>query len=114
MGKPVKRGTLGHVFIVMTCPMRKPEPGVVDPPTCPMRKPDPSSVDPPTCPMRNLDPGSVDPRNMMPVLPQTPTKEQSIVLSKERETSSIPKAGENANWVYPSPQQFYHALLMKN
>lgn len=49
----------------------------------------------------------------MPVLPQTPAAAQTVDLSKERETSSIPKADEQGNWVYPSPQQFYHALLRR-
>jgi cytochrome c heme-lyase len=56
----------------------------------------------------------MDPRNMMPVLPQTPAEQQNVDLSKQRATSSIPKTGEECNWVYPSPQQFYHALLRKN
>mmetsp|Transcript_31055 Transcript_31055/g.89757 ORF Transcript_31055/g.89757 Transcript_31055/m.89757 type:complete len:225 (+) Transcript_31055:77-751(+) len=57
---------------------------------------------------------AVDPRNMMPVFPQTPAAAQSTGLSKERATSSIPMADEPRNWMYPSPQQFYHALLRKN
>jgi len=51
---------------------------------------------------------------MMPVMPQTPAAGQVCPLSKDREVSSIPKADEEANWVYPSPQQFYNALLRKN
>lgn len=57
---------------------------------------------------------AIDPRNMMPVFPQTPSAEQTLALSRDRETSSIPKADEHGNWVYPSPQQFYHALQRKN
>lgn len=56
----------------------------------------------------------LDKRNMMPVLPQTPAASQSIPLSKDRETSTIPKSDEPGNWVYPSPQQFYHALVRKD
>lgn len=66
------------------------------------------------CGAADGQPEVLDPRNMMPVLPQTPAAQQSMVLSKERAVSSIPKADEKANWVYPSPQQFYHALLRKN
>lgn len=33
-------------------------------------------------------------------------------LSTERETSSIPRT-ESANWVYPSPKQFFDALVRK-
>jgi cytochrome c heme-lyase len=50
---------------------------------------------------------------MMPVLPQTPVGDESIPLSRQREVSSIPKADEAGNWVYPSPQQFYHAILRR-
>lgn len=56
----------------------------------------------------------LDPRNMMPKLPQTPAADQTVPLSKQRETSTIPKGDEEGNWVYPSPQQFYHALKRKN
>ena len=50
----------------------------------------------------------------MPDLPQTAAPEQALNLSTVRETSSIPKTGSESKWVYPSPQQFYHALLRKN
>lgn len=56
----------------------------------------------------------LDKRNMMPVLPQTPAGNQQTALSTARETSSIPKSDEGGKWIYPSPQQFYHALLRKN
>jgi cytochrome c heme-lyase len=57
---------------------------------------------------------NVDPRNMMPELPQTKASNQQILLSTDREVSSIPKTGAAGNWEYPSPQQFYHALLRRN
>lgn len=50
----------------------------------------------------------------MPEMSQTAAADQKMELSKTRETSGIPKTGESSNWVYPSPQQFYHALLRKN
>mmetsp|Transcript_10443 Transcript_10443/g.19023 ORF Transcript_10443/g.19023 Transcript_10443/m.19023 type:complete len:193 (-) Transcript_10443:94-672(-) len=50
----------------------------------------------------------------MPVISQTPAETQQVELSKARATSSIPISGETGNWVYPSPQQFYNALLRKN
>lgn len=56
----------------------------------------------------------LNPRNMMPEMPQAPAPDQTIPLSKDREVSTIPKSGSDENWVYPSPQQFYHALLRKN
>merc|ERR550514_1761037 len=49
---------------------------------------------------------------MMPDFPQAQATGQKIALSKERESSTIPKTGgkEGEVWVYPSPQQFYHAM----
>lgn len=35
-------------------------------------------------------------------------------LPTDREISSIPRANTNSNWVYPSQQQFYNAMLRKN
>lgn len=35
-------------------------------------------------------------------------------LSSQREVSSIPRAGKDGNWIYPSQQQFYSAMLRKN
>ena len=52
---------------------------------------------------------------MMPTnLEQMRPGQEALNLSKEREKSSIPKTGSENTWVYPSPQQFYNALLRKN
>ena len=56
----------------------------------------------------------VNPRNMMPDIPQTASEGQTVELSRVRETSSIPKTGSEMKWEYPSPQQFYNALLRRN
>lgn len=56
----------------------------------------------------------VNPRNNMPDLPQSAAVSQKAPLSTTREVSSIPKTGETAHWEYPSPQQFFHALLRRN
>jgi len=48
----------------------------------------------------------------MPVLSQAPAPNQSIALPTERETSTIPR-NESGAWEYPSPQQFYNALVRK-
>lgn len=45
----------------------------------------------------------------LPSLPDVPK-----TLSAEREVSSIPRAGADGNWVYPSQQQFYSAMKRKN
>lgn len=52
--------------------------------------------------------------NQMPNLPNKPLGNARIVLETERKISSIPRAGYNENWVYPSPMQFYNALVLKN
>ena len=58
----------------------------------------------------------IDPTNQMPnVANQLPAPDQAIPLPTERITSTIPKAGtDDGNWVYPSPQMFWNALVRKN
>jgi cytochrome c heme-lyase len=69
----------------------------------------------------------VNPRNFMPELSQRPiSNQQKGALPTERTLSSIPKAAlddepapaaaqgkEDGLWVYPSPQQFFNAVLKK-
>ncbi|KAL1240733.1 Holocytochrome c-type synthase [Trichinella spiralis] len=57
---------------------------------CPMQKKSSSG-----CPMKSSAPN------------------QPLLLSTERELSSIPKAGSNENWMYPSAQMFWNAMLRK-
>jgi cytochrome c heme-lyase len=55
----------------------------------------------------------IDPTNQMPVTPnQLPWPGQQRLLSTERAMSSIPKGG-GGQWVFPSPQMFYNALMRK-
>jgi len=73
------------------------------------------------CPIQESSPSpssstsvTLDPRNMMPLDPkQTPAPDQPFPLPIDRQKSSIPKAGTEENWVYPSQQMFYNALLRK-
>lgn len=51
--------------------------------------------------------------NMMHAPNQMPSPGQPFPLSKERVTSGIPKAGSEENWVYPSEQMFWNAMLRK-
>ena len=67
-----------------------------------------------------IDHSSVDmnPLNQMPSLPQTPLDPhtQSAPLPTDRTMSSIPcraEDGKSQTWEYPSPQQFYNALVRK-
>lgn len=56
----------------------------------------------------------LNPRNMMPEISQAPSDFQQTALSTARQVSSIPKTGASAHWEYPSPQQFFNALLRRN
>ena len=57
----------------------------------------------------------LDSSNQMPVTPnQLPFPGQVKPLSTERAVSNIPKGGTaGANWVFPSSQMFYNALMRK-
>ncbi|AFZ79864.1 hypothetical protein BEWA_027130 [Theileria equi strain WA] len=74
----------------------------------PLEEPEGSHPDATFCPMlTNSD-------NQMPYLPNKPIGKAGISLETDRKTSSIPRAGYDENWVYPSPMQFYNALVLKN
>jgi cytochrome c heme-lyase len=71
-----------------------------------------SSSTPAQCPVQHDD-TPLNPRNQMPDLPQHAIyQNQAASLSTERITSSIPRDG-SSNWDYPSPQQFFNALVRK-
>lgn len=67
------------------------------------------------CPMRAaaITKGDIDPANMMPPPNQTPAPGQPFELSIKREESTIPRHGTEKNWVYPSEQMFWNAMLRK-
>jgi cytochrome c heme-lyase len=48
----------------------------------------------------------------MPTLSQNQAENQSMYLPTSREESTIPRE-EGEKWEYPSPQQFYNALVRK-
>jgi cytochrome c heme-lyase len=62
------------------------------------------------CPVQHTE--TLDPRNHLPVLTQERSPSQTTDLPTERTSSSIPRDG-TGNWEYPSPQQFYNALVRK-
>ncbi|KAI8773847.1 holocytochrome c-type synthase-like [Biomphalaria glabrata] len=64
------------------------------------------------CPM-SLGNDDVNRDNMMPPPNQRPAPDQPFELPIQRAVSSIPKAGSDENWVYPSPQMFWNAMLRK-
>lgn len=94
------------------------------PTECPMHQegtPAPQSY-PGECPMHQIESSGkggqtylsdIDPANMMPPPNQRPAPDQPFSLEKERVMSSIPKAGTDENWVYPSEQMFWNAMLRK-
>ncbi|VDM70753.1 unnamed protein product [Strongylus vulgaris] len=58
--------------------------------------------------------GSVNPMNNELEHPnQKPAPDQPFPLPLEREKSTIPRAGTNETWTYPSPQMFWNAMLKK-
>ena len=69
-----------------------------------------ASPPPAQCPVQHSE--TLDPRNHLPVLTQERSPSQTTDLPTERTTSSIPRDG-TGNWDYPSPQQFYNALVRK-
>ena len=58
---------------------------------------------------------ALNPLNYMPgdLSQSRESEHQTVDLPTERETSTIPRSGESGNWVYPSPQQMYNAMLRK-
>ncbi|XP_051556393.1 holocytochrome c-type synthase-like isoform X2 [Myxocyprinus asiaticus] len=70
------------------------------------------------CPMRAANGikttiSDINPANMMPPPNQQPSPGQPFPLSVAREESTIPRAGSEQNWVYPSEQMFWNAMLRK-
>nr|CDJ85193.1 Cytochrome c c1 haem-lyase domain containing protein [Haemonchus contortus] len=58
--------------------------------------------------------GAVSPLNNELEHPnQKPAPDQPFPLPLAREKSTIPKAGTNDTWTYPSPQMFWNAMLKK-
>lgn len=112
-----------------TCPPNDPSPSSLTSliPTsmsqCPIQHSEPlTSSASARCPVAHGS-DEINPLNQVPLsLSQTPATTQSMALSVERERSSIPCAtfseqdpssSASSNWVYPSPQQFYNALVRK-
>ena len=49
----------------------------------------------------------------MPPPNQIPAPDQPFALPQARQESKIPRAGSEKNWVYPSEQMFWNAMLRK-
>ncbi|KAF9499339.1 hypothetical protein BDN71DRAFT_1441937 [Pleurotus eryngii] len=65
---------------------------------------------PSQCPISHGD--ALNPLNQMPSLAQTRATDQTIDLPTSRTESSILRE-KGSRWEYPSPQQFYNALVRK-
>ncbi|GAB1605430.1 cytochrome c-type heme lyase-like [Argonauta hians] len=84
------------------------------PSECPMHNSDaPVPPTPSECPMNQSGGETIDPTNMMPPPNQRPAADQPFPLPLNREVSTIPKAGTDETWVYPSQQMFWNAMLRK-
>ena len=82
------------------------------PAQCPIKHDAPSAGDRPAqCPIDHKG-AEINPLNQMPTLSQAPAAHQTMDLPTAREESSIPR-DESSRWDYPSPQQFYNALVRK-
>lgn len=82
--------------------------------SCPYSGSDAASKQP--APFTESPAARLNPLNRMPFdLSQSRAESQTVHLPVDRSVSSIPKGheGEGGNWVYPSPQQMYNALLRK-
>ena len=116
-----------RIFIKLTimkprCPMHTATPSNTSSPpqhsfpstqnnSCPIMAPDAplTSTDKPLSPLSKLNP-----LNFMPSsISQSRARSQKIILPLDRTVSSIPRGDDEGNWVYPSPQQMYNAMLRK-
>ncbi|TDL23619.1 cytochrome c and c1 heme-lyase [Rickenella mellea] len=78
------------------------------PAQCPVKHDRPAE-----CPVKH-ETETLNPLNNIPTLSQHPSPEQPAILPTQRTTSSIPRPdAETPVWEYPSPQQFYNALVRK-
>ncbi|KAG9264797.1 cytochrome c-type heme lyase-like [Astyanax mexicanus] len=115
------------------CPMHQNTKQSSPPPECPMhstsvKEPPKNIPDAPAhqdrayefveCPVKAARGSSqpvsdINPANMMPPPNQQPSPGQPFDLSVKREESNIPRGGSEQNWVYPSEQMFWNAMLRK-
>lgn len=131
---PKKSLAMGSAQSQPAPPATQPLPAGIPPPGCPMH----DSSAPKTSPSSD---SPLNPRNNIPNLKQAPAPGQKAPLPLERTISSIPRAGvpggspsacpvasgsgaaapttdaaapaKADQWEYPSPQQFYNALVRK-
>ena len=81
------------------------------PAKCPIEHTPAPASPPAQCPIKH-EGAEINPLNNMPTLSQNQAANQAMALPTQREESSIPR-DESSRWEYPSPQQFYNALVRK-
>jgi hypothetical protein len=90
-----------------TCPVPHNAPAAATPAgSCPVAH---DASKPAQCP---IDHEGQNPLNQIPHLAQARAPNQTVDLPLSRTESSIPR-DSSAKWEYPSPQQFYNALVRK-
>ncbi|EAU90476.1 cytochrome c heme lyase [Coprinopsis cinerea okayama7 len=95
------------------CPIEHDKPAAApEPAKCPVDHGKKKDEAPAKCPVDH-DGAAINPNNQMPDLSQNPAPQQTIDLPTSRTESSIPRGDNEGNWEYPSPQQFYNALVRK-
>ena len=106
---PVDHSALKAKASARQCPIQHDKPA-----QCPVPHDGPSSSSsaPAQCPIGHEGAETLSPLNQMPTLSQAPAAHQLAALPTDRSTSSIPR-DEASRWEYPSPQQFYNALVRK-
>lgn len=107
---PVDHNALKAKASAGTCPIQHDKPA-----QCPVPHDSAaasSSAPPAQCPIGHEGAETLNPLNQMPTLSQAPAAHQLAALPTDRSTSSIPRDAAS-RWEYPSPQQFYNALVRK-
>lgn len=112
MGQTASSPSSTPAEIPAMCPMHREPPASA--PECPIKHDagGKSMSLPAQCPIDHGKGKELNPLNQMPELAQAPAPNQSVVLPLARTESSIPR-DPSAKWEYPSPQQFYNALVRK-
>ncbi len=117
----------GQKIETSACPVRSVDKKVEEKSACPVRSVDKNADKSPVKTSSSSDKSykndsifnvysqKMDPTNNMPATAnQQPSKDQTIPLPVNRESSTIPKGGtDNDTWLYPSPQMVNLLLQQK-
>ncbi|PFH51819.1 hypothetical protein AMATHDRAFT_58317 [Amanita thiersii Skay4041] len=107
MGQVSSHCTTANSAASTACPVNHSTTPAPIPAKCPVAHD--TEAKPTQCPINHE---AINPLNQMPTLSQAPAPQQNIALPTTRAESSIPR-DPNLKWEYPSPQQFYNALVRK-